>query len=283
MHFATLMVTCHLKKRRTGTEVSEVQRSSCTSWRHHQRRHRSARIPFSTEIYWCHKVHLYRFGRCTRKTDWRSLECRWKQKLARFVDRFHEIYSVDTDTPKRIFCGPGGDWQKIQTTTRPDHIWPEAWMKIGKAAQKKKTRMGTRETETWECQKFERISFHWSKCDDYKDIIKNARRKLETPMAAAMPCKRTIAQTSNRETVALKSVKAEASETKTRFGCVAESQDFTRPRIESVTKRSHEDHIAVKRQNSVLHHNLAHKFQHSSWKKAKSRKRSFRRNWKKKQ
>ena len=28
---------------------------------------------------------------------------------------------------------------KIQITTRPDHVWPEAWMKIGKAAQKQET------------------------------------------------------------------------------------------------------------------------------------------------
>ena len=53
--------------------------------------------------------------------------------------------------------------------------------------------------------------------------------------------------------------KAEASETKTRFSCIAEAHESTRQRIESVTKRSHEDHIAGKGQNSVLHYNLVHK------------------------
>ena len=79
-------------------------------------------------------------------------------------------------------------------------------------------------------------------------------------MAAAMPCERTIAQASNRETVALKSGKAEASETKTRFSCIAEAHESTRPRIESNTKRSHEDHVAGKGQNSVLQYNSVHKF-----------------------
>ena len=51
---------------------------------------------------------------------------------------------------------------EIQTTTRPDRIWPEAWTRIGKAAQKKKTRMGNREAETRECQKFERYLLHCS-------------------------------------------------------------------------------------------------------------------------
>ena len=81
----------------------------------------------------------------------------------------------------------------------------------------------------------------------------------QTPMASAVPCKRTIAQTSNRVTVAFKSGEAEASETKTRFSCIAEAHESTRPRIESVTKRSHEDHhIAGKGQHAVLHYNLVH-------------------------
>ena len=63
-------------------------------------------------------------------------------------------------------------------------------------------------------------------------------------MAAAMPCKGTIAQASNRETVA----------------CTAEAHESSRPRIAPVTKRSHEDHIAGKGQNSVLHRNLVHTF-----------------------
>ena len=29
---------------------------------------------------------------------------------------------------------------KVQTTTRPDHVWPEVWTKIGKAAQREKNR-----------------------------------------------------------------------------------------------------------------------------------------------
>ena len=80
------------------------------------------------------------------------------------------------------------------------------------------------------------------------------------PMAPAMPCKRTTAQTSNRVIDAFKSRKAEAPETRTRFSCIEEAHESTRPGIESVTKRCHEDHIAVKGQNSVLHYNLGHKF-----------------------
>ena len=41
--------------------------------------------------------------------------------------------------PKKKTCGPG---RKIQTTTRPDYVWPEVWTKIGKAAQ-------NREKQEW--------------------------------------------------------------------------------------------------------------------------------------
>ena len=40
--------------------------------------------------------------------------------------------------------------------------------------------------------------------DEYKDIVKNARRKLETSEAAAMPCKRAFSQACIRETVVSK-------------------------------------------------------------------------------
>ena len=63
-----------------------------------------------------------------------------------------------------------------------------------------------------------------------------------------------------RETVVSKTDKSKASEAKTRFSYIAEALESTGQRIESVTKRIHEEHIAGKGQNSVLHHNLVHKF-----------------------
>ena len=57
-----------------------------------------------------------------------------------------------------------------------------------------------------------------------------------------------------------KTGKARTSEAKTRFNCIAEAHASTRQRIESVTKRIHEEHIAGKVQNSVLHYIFVHKF-----------------------
>ena len=75
-----------------------------------------------------------------------------------------------------------------------------------------------------------------------------------------MPCKRAFPQACVRETVVSKTEEAMASEAKTRFSCFTEAHESTRQRIESVTKRIHEEHIAGKRQNSVLHYNFVHTF-----------------------
>ena len=44
-----------------------------------------------------------------------------------------------------------------------------------------------------------------------------------------------------------KTEKAKASEAKTRFSCITEAHESTRQGIESVTKRTHEEHIAERR------------------------------------
>ena len=146
---------------------------------------------------------------------------------------------------------------KIQTTSRPDHIWPDTWTRSGKATQR-------REKQEWAIEKPKpehardlrgNYSIH-PRDEEHKDIIKNARRKLETSKAAAMPCKRAFPQACIRETVVSKTEKAKASETKRpEFSCFTEAHESTRERVESVTKRIHEEHIAGKGQNSVLHHN----------------------------
>ena len=112
-------------------------------------------------------------------------------------------------TPPKGYMWSWERLTKIQTTTRPDHIWPEAWSRIGKAAQKRvKQEWALEQPKLENARSLRRIYSIDPSDEEFKVIVKNARRKLETPMAAAMPCKRTIAQASNWETVALKSGKS---------------------------------------------------------------------------
>ena len=75
-----------------------------------------------------------------------------------------------------------------------------------------------------------------------------------------MLCKRAFPQACIRETVVFETEKAKVSEAKTRFSCITEAHESTRQREEPVTKRIHEERIAGKGWNSVLHYNLVHKF-----------------------
>ena len=79
---------------------------------------------------------------------------------------------------------------------------------------------------------------------EFKETIKNARNKLETPVAPAMPCK---------------NYEEELDKTKTRLACVLEADESTRLRTGESLPNHHEDHIAGKGDNSLQQYNLVHK------------------------
>ena len=84
---------------------------------------------------------------------------------------------------------------------------------------------------------------------EFKDTIKNARKKLETPVGPAMPCKIT------------KNCGCGASnKLQTKLACILEADESTRMRMGNSIPHHHEDHIAGKGENSLQHYNLVHKF-----------------------
>ena len=78
-------------------------------------------------------------------------------------------------------------------------------------------------------------------------------RKLETPMAPAMPCK-TSKKSKHGET------RGKTNDFKSKFACIFEASESTRIRMEESLPTYHEDHIAGKGDNSLQHYNLVHKF-----------------------
>ena len=78
-------------------------------------------------------------------------------------------------------------------------------------------------------------------------------RKLETPMAPAMPCK-TCKKNKNGET------RSKTNDFKSKFACILEASESTRMRMEESLPKYHEDQIARKGDNSLQHYNLVHKF-----------------------
>ena len=162
------------------------------------------------------------------------------------------------EKPPKGYTWSGRRWTKVLTTTRPDHVWPEVWTQIGKAAQ-------NREKQEWKNEKpklgnarrLRGIYFIDPDDQDYKETLKNARRKLERPMAAVMPCKRT-ARTSNTKVAAEEIASQKVS--KTIHRCAVEFHESIRQRVDSSPPAKHEGYIAGKGNNSLQHFYLVHKF-----------------------
>ena len=84
---------------------------------------------------------------------------------------------------------------------------------------------------------------------EFKETIKNARKKLETSVALAMPCK------------IMKDCGTGASnKIKTKLACILEADESTRMRMGNSKPHHHEDHIAGKGESSLQHCNLVHQF-----------------------
>ena len=113
-----------------------------------------------------------------------------------------------------------------QTTSRPDTLWPEIWKDMRKELRG--------------------IYFVDPDDGEFKDIMKNARRKLEVPMLAAMLSK-GLNVISTGKPIALK------RSARQNTLVLLKADDSTRKRMESSFHKDHEDHIAGKGVNSLSH------------------------------
>ena len=78
-----------------------------------------------------------------------------------------------------------------------------------------------------------------------------ARRKLEVPMPA-MPCKIQIKSSGETH--------RNIGKRKTKYACVFDADESTRPRLEGAGHKPHQDHITAKGMNSMTHYSLVRKF-----------------------
>ena len=140
-----------------------------------------------------------------------------------------------------------------QLTSRPDPLWPELWTKLGRNAQLKEKQKWSNEKHHLEnARKLRGIYFIDPEDKEFKETIKNVRKKLETSVAPAMPCK-----TSKNSQHVVTSGKS--NEIKSKLVCILEASESTRLRMGESVPNHHEDHIAGKVDNSLQHYNLVHK------------------------
>ena len=76
------------------------------------------------------------------------------------------------ETPPKGYMRSGERLTNIQTTSRPYHMWPDAWTRIGKAAQRReKQEWAVEKSKLEHSRKLRGISSIHPSDEEYKDII----------------------------------------------------------------------------------------------------------------
>ena len=136
------------------------------------------------------------------------------------MDRFHTITLLEEKAPDG-YMWSGGRLTRKQLTSRPDHLWPELGKTMGKHAKlKEKQKWSNEKLHLKNARKLRGIYFIDPEDTEFKETIKNGRKKLETSMAPAMPCK------------ILKNCGSGASnKIETKLACILEADESTRLRV----------------------------------------------------
>ena len=163
-------------------------------------------------------------------------------------------FTLLEEKPPNRYTWSGERLTRKQLTSRPDYLWPEIWKKWGKDAKlKEKQKWAIEKPKLGNARRLRGIYFIDPEDKEFKETIRNARSKLETPMAPAMPCK-TCKKSKNGE------IRSKTNDFKSKFACILEASESTRMRMEESLPKYHEDHIAGRGDNSLQHYNLVHKF-----------------------
>ena len=99
-------------------------------------------------------------------------------------------FTLLEEKPPDGYMWSGWRLTRKQLTSRPDYLWPELWKSMGKHAKlKEKQKWSNEKLHLENARKLRGIYFIDPEDTEFKETIKNARKKLETSVAPAMPCK----------------------------------------------------------------------------------------------
>ena len=160
---------------------------------------------------------------------------------------FTQFTLLDEKAPDG-YTWSGGRLMRKQPTSRPDHLWPKLWKSMGKKSKLNEKKKSSEEKSYFDNErKMRGIYFICPEHQEFKKTVKNAREKLETSFAPAMPCK------------IMKNCGSSGSDkNKTKLACILEANESARMRMGNSIPHHHEDHIAGRGENSLQHYNLVH-------------------------
>ena len=159
------------------------------------------------------------------------------------------------EKPPKGYMWSGRRPTKIQTTTRPDHVWSEVWTKMGKSRwESRKNRNGQKKNRSsTKLEDWEEFILLIQTTENTQKFSKNTWRKLGRPMAPAMPCKRhsqaSWKRAQNRRLAMNWSSKQCMIVLWNLMNLPDNEQNFC-------SLKKHQDHIAGKGFTSVTHTNL---------------------------
>ena len=110
-----------------------------------------------------------------------------------------------------------------ETKNLPSYdVWPDMWKFMSDAAKKKaKQRWAIEKPKLDNARQLRGIFFIEPEDVEFRHIIKHARRKLEIPMPAPMPCKIPIESSGETH--------RNIGKRKTKYACVVDADEGTRP------------------------------------------------------
>ena len=96
-------------------------------------------------------------------------------------------FTLLEEKPPDGYTRSGVGLTRKQQTSWPDHLWPELWKSMGKLKEKQK--WSNEKLHLENARKLRGIFYTDPEDKEFKETIKNARKKLETSVAPAIPCK----------------------------------------------------------------------------------------------
>ena len=131
-------------------------------------------------------------------------------------------FTLLEEKPPDGYMWSGGRLTRKQLTSRPDHPWPELLGGLARNAKlREKQKWSNEKLHLENARKLRGIYFIDPEDKEFKETIKNARKKLETSIAPAMPCKILKNNCGS----------GASNKIKTRLACILEAGESTRLRM----------------------------------------------------
>ena len=146
-------------------------------------------ISYSTEIYRRYQDYRYILRWNAGEEHQWLFEHWWRSRIVRYMGSFHKIHCIEWKTTRWMYMVQEETDKKTNDLQTRHFVTRDLERYVWSVQANKNTKVGYRKTDARQSQKIVCIFVIDPDDGEFKDIMKNARRKLKIPMPAAMLCK----------------------------------------------------------------------------------------------